>query len=1299
MLKTGLPANGISGKQGKTGHHGLGIHFGKSTDFLVSGLEYLRRKVVDQELDEEDDYQKYLIRIGQKKSKGNQVYRRLYINPKDIELFNPDGTIKKDVHDLMRSKLSEWNAPNSPYYVYGYPYGTKPRVEDLIPVDGNPRHYFYSEVDFRTILSRQSILKPNVREGDDVFVLTPGGLKKFHVGSGMEKMPSDQFNRILQGSDYFIQKAIWARKERLCFSTSFGLTGAGRNEERAVRHFKSPSTETSLAEYLSVLHHRGDRFANLSALPYRSMVDVDVSTDSSALLHGTEHATVSSDKHFFRMKASRNGILMDVEGVYVAPGKNEEVLNERDVIDPFVNTEVAKSIFFPIEFDASVIGSNTLLYEDRAVCKVGISVKGGESSISFAFSSKAVAMMNGYGFRIMVINTSTNKFLIQPTDFTTISGTPTFTVKMRAEDIAEMYKDLTKEKGIYTSFVLLPYAVKDGIRVFKAPIERSVKIEVTKEKVSFSPIQQYTNKSKGSLGFVTDANTLIDTSLGSGFIPPVEGAKQSISETKEMKILHPTAKNTNGSIISDNIVKLTINGVEVKIAGSSALSKDLYYADGRYSGVQKVTADNITTHSFFHFKQPYYTENGVVIPYIYGKNIPQKYANVPDMFRRTNQFFQKIEETTPRILNLTFTTSGGRVYEWSIEQPAFEDERLSPTMSFEAHGGQFTRLRDDNLSTPSNTITISNHLNMSNLNTAKWREVSRMAGKSEVFVALLCRMGELSPFMESSGSVKDGKAKLTPITGYGKHHIMKPFVSNMFSTNGGNEPMEVSTSVIAGRNVILSEGKGVKLDKMLTITDYTTDKVPFAIIRDKNVAYGMSQEMVHKLLSTLVTADVATNSSINKDMMTNQIGVLSLTKDMTDITAVATVHNGRYESGFFILISPMAYVEANKSLRIALNLSLKNPTYSNVNLPLSVDRMMFFTPAVSKSGDITLDTNTDVLKVFNYLNEEPILMDDTDVESSTGVTKTSSVYGKYIKSSITTPKTICSIYPLELGLDKPTKEEVDSIVENGDGTYKGPTRNVSIHLRPYLMERVLAAEGMYNNELNIPRLSTLYDSDTALKIMSLAKTDKTLLTLSYKDSPLKFPNPHASKHRIVVYNGKTYELKEEDTKVSDVISLDMFTEDMLSVRSFWNTEFKTEEEADKNIGVPAIPSSKHVRSNGYMYLTEVNKPNEVLKRSKKLPLSLEELQDKLSFNVLGISSVKEDKVKGEVYLTPMTYTLGDDCPLFPLFGKSQTSDLYKWRDKFTSSVTLSPRVAQYNTGLGLKSDEGRYWILTLRDPS
>ena len=139
MLKTGLPANGISGKQGKTGHHGLGIHFGKSTDFLVSGLEYLRRKVVDQELDEEDDYQKYLIRIGQKKSKGNQVYRRLYINPKDIELFNPDGTIKKDVHDLMRSKLSEWNAPNSPYYVYGYPYGTKPRVEDLIPVDGNPR--------------------------------------------------------------------------------------------------------------------------------------------------------------------------------------------------------------------------------------------------------------------------------------------------------------------------------------------------------------------------------------------------------------------------------------------------------------------------------------------------------------------------------------------------------------------------------------------------------------------------------------------------------------------------------------------------------------------------------------------------------------------------------------------------------------------------------------------------------------------------------------------------------------------------------------------------------------------------------------------------------------------------------------------------------------------------------------------------------------------------------------------------------------------------------------------------------
>ena len=145
---------------------------------------------------------------------------------------------------------------------------------------------------------------------------------------------------------------------------------------------------------------------------------------------------------------------------------------------------------------------------------------------------------------------------------------------------------------------------------------------------------------------------------------------------------------------------------------------------------------------------------------------------------------------------------------------------------------------------------------------------------------------------------------------------------------------------------------------------------------------------------------------------------------MKNITSIATLGNGRYESGFFIIVSTMNYLVEHSEVNISLKLKMDNPTYADIELPISVDRMMFFSPSVDDGGSISFDPKYDVIKTFNYLNEEPVLMSETSADLSSGIIQESAMYGRYVKSSVVSSRGVYSVMPIEIGVNQLTEDEL-----------------------------------------------------------------------------------------------------------------------------------------------------------------------------------------------------------------------------------------------------------------------------------
>ena len=1303
MLKTGLPSLGVSGKKGDAGKDGYSAIFGHPSDFFMSGLDYIGYKNSMVTDDEDDDYQKYLVRKGDKKSPQGQVYRRLYVNPKDIKLFNANGTMRSDVFNILRSKLYEWNAPNSPYYVYGYPYGVKPTQEMLIPIDGNPRHYFYSNVDFRALLSKRMMLKPNIAKGDDLFVLAGIGLKKVKVDSSMEDISSETFNRILQDAPNFISDSLWNRNGRVCVSSLIGISNAGRVESGHTAHYKRENPAFSTSEFINILDYRANRFSSLPLLSRGAIVDSDISKGKTIALSGGNYLSIDADLRSFRMGSNNEGVTLNVKGVHVNKALNERQLYEAKTLDKAISSELEKECTFPIEFDEYVTSKLPYVYEDKPVCKVGVYIHGDDSSISFVISPSAVSVISG-GVRIMAINTSKGKFVIQPTDFYEIAPSRVYTIKMKEADVLELYRDVTAENSQYVTFSVVPFVLNDGVRIFKRPIERGVKVEQKDGAITLSPIQQFMNKSEGALSFVTDSSTLIDTSLKRNIIPAVDGATTSMSDQKLLKIFFPTAKNSDGSVLYDRIAKVQVNGVDVPIAKDIKSNAPLYYADGVYSGVQKVNLSNIAHNSFVHFRQPYYLENSVAIPYIYGKNIPSKYTNEKEALLSTNRFYQSIEEGSKRVLNISFTTEGGRTYDWSISQPFYEDERKKPVLSFEGVDERFMNALNRNKSLSSNMLDISNKLTFSNLDPTNWSRIAKDMERSQVYVATLCRLGTISPFMVSDGSISNGAGKMNKALAYGERKIVSPFIKNKFSQSGDGEPMQVSISLVAENNVIIPEGDYVKITKgSVSITDFMNDNVPFAILREKNVDSSMSKEVAKNILDILISERPAVrDSDVTSERVAHQIGLMSQERDMKNITSIATLGNGRYESGFFLIISTMNYLVEHSEVNISLKLKIDNPTYTDIELPISVDRMMFFSPSVDDGGSISFNPQYDVIKTFNYLNEEPTLMSETSVDLSSGINKESAMYGKYVKSSVVSSRGVYSVIPIEIGVNQLTEEELNSVPDQYTtwGEFSGVDKTTSIYIKPYLTERMLASGGTFSNEFNLPTLSSLFDDDTHFSVKSISETNKTLLTLDYPKRTFQGYKINVGYSNDVVYNGKVYKKIGGKVELDLDMSFPLFTDDELKARAFWNNE-------ESHSPLPSspferlfrkIPSNKHAHSNGYLFQDEEKVTAETAKKAREIPISLDELKQQMTYKVVCISEVKEDKIKGEVEISPYKIDLGEEYPVGPLISLDRSRLSYKWRENFASSVTITPRVAQAHTGRGAEEDAGHLWLFTLREP-
>nr|DAS42088.1 MAG TPA: hypothetical protein [Caudoviricetes sp.] len=1303
MLKTGLPSLGVSGKKGDAGKDGYSAIFGHPSDFFMSGLDYIGYKNSIVSDDEEDDYQKYLIRTGDKKAPQGQVYRRLYANPKDVKLFNANGTMRSDVFSVLRSKLYEWNSPNSPYYVYGYPYGVTPTQEMLIPIDGNPRHYFYSNVDFRAMLSKKMMLKPNIAKGDDLFVLAGVGLKKVKVDGSMEDISAETFNRILQDTPNFISDSIWNRNGRVCVSSLVGISNAGRVDSGRIGHYKKENPAFSASEFINILDYRANRFSSLPLLSRGAVADVDISKDRTIAISGSNFITLETDLRSFRIGSNNNGITLDVKGLHVNKSLNEYQLYETKSLDKAVSSETAKECVFPIDFDEYVTSKLPYVYEDKPVCKVGIYIHGDDSSISFAISPSAVSSISG-GVRVMAVNTSKGKFVVQPTDFYDIAPSKVYTIKMKENDILELYRDVTADNSQYITFTIVPFVLNDGVRIFKRPIERGARVELKDGTIKLVPIQQFMNKSEGALSFVTDSSTLIDTSLKRNIIPAVDGDTTSMSDQKLMKIFFPTAKNSDGSVLYDRIVKVQINGVDVPIAKDVKANAPLYYADGVYSGVQKVNLSNITHNTFVHFRQPYYLDNSVAIPYIYGKNIPTKYANEKEALLSTNRFYQSIEEGSKRVLNISFTTDGGRTYDWSISQPFYEDERRKPTLSFEGVDKRFMNAMDKNKNLSSNMLDISNTLTFSNLDPTNWSRIAKDMERSQVYVATLCRLGNISPFMVSDGSLSNGVGKLNKSVAYGERKIVSPFIKDKFSQAGDEEPMQVSISLVAENNVIIPEGDAVRIEKgKASITEFMNDSVPFAILRDKNADASMSKEVAKNILDMLISESPAVrDKDVTTERVAHQIGLMSQERDMKNITSIATLGNGRYESGFFIIVSTMNYLVEHSEVNISLKLKMDNPTYADIELPISVDRMMFFSPSVDDGGSISFDPKYDVIKTFNYLNEEPVLMNETSVDLSSGITQESAMYGRYVKSSVVSSRGVYSVMPIEIGVNQLTTKELNSIPDQYTtwGDFNGVDKTTSIYIKPYLTNRMFTSGGTFSNEFMLPTLSSLFDDDTHFSIKPISETNKTLLTLDYPKRTFNGNKINVGHSNEVVYNGKVYKKIGGKVDLDLDISIPLFTEDELKARSFWNNEESHSPLTSSPFArmFRKIPSNKHANSNGYLFQDEEKASVDTAKKAKELTMSLGELKQQLTYKVVGVSEVKEDKIKGEVEISPYTIDLGEDYPVGPLINLERTRLSYKWRDNFTSSVTISPRIAQAHTGKGAEEDAGHLWVFTLRNP-
>ena len=70
---------------------------------------------------------------------------------------------------------------------------------------------------------------------------------------------------------------------------------------------------------------------------------------------------------------------------------------------------------------------------------------------------------------------------------------------------------------------------------------------------------------------------------------------------------------------------------------------------------------------------------------------------------------------------------------------------------------------------------------------------------------------------------------------------------------------------------------------------------------------------------------------------------------------------------------------------------------------------------------------------------------------------------------------------------------------------------------------------------------------------------------------------------------------------------------------------------------------------------------ETAKKAREIPISLDELKQQMTYKVVCISEVKEDKIKGEVEISPYKIDLGEEYPVGPLISLDRSRLSYKRR--------------------------------------
>ena len=95
------------------------------------------------------------------------------------------------------------------------------------------------------------------------------------------------------------------------------------------------------------------------------------------------------------------------------------------------------------------------------------------------------------------------------------------------------------------------------------------------------------------------------------------------------------------------------------------------------------------------------------------------------------------------------------------------------------------------------------------------------------------------------------------------------------------------------------------------------------------------------------------------------------------------------------------------------------------------------------------------------------------------------------------------------------------------------------------------------------------------------------------------------------------------------VNIPLFTDDELKSRSFWNNEESHSPLTSSPFArmFRKIPSNKHAHSNGYLFQDEEKASVDTAKKAKELTMSLDELKQQLTYKVVGVSEVKEDKIK------------------------------------------------------------------------